>query len=353
MFDLIARAQALGASDLHLVAGAAPLARVDGEIVLLDHPPLADDAIAEMMIPLLTDAQRHELDDTWQLCFSRTIPTVGYVRVTLYYRQRRLEAAIRLGREVLPDRRALGLPPVLDELIRRPSGLFLITGPTGSGKTTTMNALIDLVNAEQRAKIVMIEDPIEYVHANRRSVVVQQEVGTDVKSFARAVVHVLRQDPDVIAIGELRDLETISAALTAAETGHLVLATLHSNDCPSTINRVVDVFPEAQQQQVRFQLSMSLRAVMNQRLLARADGRGRLLVYGLLVGTPAVASMIRDNKLAQLLSVMQSSRKDGMVVMDDLIRDAYLRAEVGYDEALSNMSDPRGLVARVTGAKLP
>lgn len=340
------KAVALQASDLHLTVGAPPIVRVHGEILLLDEPPLTPEKSKQLIYAMMSDEQVREFEREWELCFSLNLPGTGYFRVTVYYQRRSVEASIRIGREDVRPLAELGLPLILEELTRKPNGLVLITGPTGSGKTTTFNTLIDIVNRERRSKIITVEDPIEYVHANVKSIVVQQEVGTDTKSFYRALVHILRQDPDVIGVGEVRDVETIGAALTAAETGHLVVATLHSNDCPQTINRIVDVFPERQQQQIRYQLAMTLRGIINQRLLPRADEKGRIMAYSLMLANTAVQSMIRENKLTQLANVMQSGRKEGMVLLDDLLKDFYQRALISYDTAVSHASDPKVLLGR-------
>jgi twitching motility protein PilT len=344
MRRLLEKAVRAGASDLHLTVGVPPLIRRDGEIVLLDEPPLDAETAASLIQAVMTDEQIRQFEQEWELCFSTSVPGLGYFRVTVYYKQRQMEASVRIGRARVPPLRELGLPLVLEELTRKSNGLLLITGPTGAGKTTTLNTLIDVINQERRCKIITVEDPVEYLHANLKSVIVQQEVGADTRSFSRALVHILRQDPDVIGIGELRDLETISAALTAAETGHLVIGTLHANDCPQTVNRIVDVFPERQQQQVRQQLAMTLRGVINQRLLPRADGQGRVLACSLMLGNAAVGNLIRENKLSQLYNTMVSGRKEGMLVLDEMLRDLYQKALIGYDTALAHASDPRALL---------
>jgi len=338
------KAIAASASDLHLTVGAPPILRIDGEMILMDEPPLTPEHSRELIYAMMTEEQVQHFEREWELCFSMNIPGSGYFRITVYYRQRNVEAAVRIGRDEVRPIADLGLPLVLEDLTRKTNRLNLITGPTGSGKTTTLNTLIDTINRERRCKIITVEDPIEYVHKNVKSIVVQQEIGSDAKSFSKALIHILRQDPNVIGIGELRDLETIGAALIAAETGHLVIATLHSNDCPQTVNRIVDVFPERQQQQVRYQLAMTLRAIINQRLLARADEKGRVLAYSLLIGNTAVASLIRENKLAQVQNTMLSGKKEGMVVLDDTLRDLYQRAVISYDTALSHASGPGALL---------
>ena len=350
MNKLLAEAVRIGASDLHLTAGAPPFFRVNGEIVLTNYAPMAAEALKEAIFSLLNADQISTLEREWELCSSLTLPGVGYFRVTIYKQRGNFEASVRVGAGSARSFEELGLPASLADMARKTTGLILVTGPTGHGKTTTLSALIDFINKERRCKIITVEDPIEYVHANVKSVVVQQEVHADTKSFGRALVHILRQDPDVIAVGEMRDLETMSAALTAAETGHLVLATLHANDCAQAINRIVDVFPERQQGQIRFQLAMTLRCVINQRLLPRADGKGRVLAYGYLPGTAAVLNVIRENKLNQIQSVMEASKREGMVIMDEFLRDMFQKVIISYDTAVANALQPGKLLPGMTVA---
>jgi twitching motility protein PilT len=346
MNRLLGIATRMGASDLHLTVGMPPFVRIHGEIILMDEPPLDAARIRTMIDGIMNEEQRIGFERDWELCFSHFVDGLGYFRVTVYRHKGCAEAAVRLGLAELPSATDLGLPPVLDELSRKPNGLLLVTGPTGSGKTTTFNAILDMINRERRAKVITVEDPVEHHHRNLRSIVIQQEVSWDTRSFASALVHILRQDPDVIGIGELRSLDAMSAALTAAETGHLVIATLHASDCPGTIARIVDVFPEAQQQQIRVQLGLCLRGVVNLRLLPRIDRPGRILAYSVLVSTPAAANLIRENKLSQLPNVMKTSRREGMCLMDDMIRDLYQRAVIAYDVAASVVGDPAALLAR-------
>ena len=269
-------ARKLGASDVHLVRGMAPLLRITGDIQPLNGDALDEAALQLIVRGLLTDKLREQLESEWQLCFSRHWPDIGRFRVSVYMHSGCPEMSIRLCETVVRSAELLGLPPIVEELTRRPSGLILVTGPTGVGKTTTLSYMIDSINRTRRAKIVTIEDPIEFVHENHRSIVIQQEVATDVKSFRGALVHVLRQDPDVIVVGEMRDLETIETALVGAETGHLVMATLHTPDAVQTIQRVFSVFPAEQQNSITTQLSNSLQAIISQKLVPRADGTGRV-----------------------------------------------------------------------------
>jgi twitching motility protein PilT len=254
--------------------------------------------------------------------------------------------AIRLCETAIRPAAALGLPPIVDELTRLPNGLIIVTGPTGVGKTTTLNYMVDVINQNRRAKIVTIEDPVEYVHENNRSIIIQQEVQTDVKSFREALVHVLRQDPDVVVIGEMRDLETIETALTAAETGHLVLATLHTPDAVQTVQRIYSVFPAEQQNAIVVQLGSVLRAVIAQKLLPRADGQGRLLACEVLVSTPAIRTHLRERKEHQCYNEMQTGKKHQMQTMDNALLELYQRGEITYDMALTHCRDPNHLRRR-------
>lgn len=335
MDRLLVSAFQLGASDLHVIAGVPPAFRVTGEILLADEDALPQDECEAMAVSLLNDAQRHKLDRDWELCISVRHEVAGRVRVTFYRRNGITELSCRFCGSFFPTREDLGLPARIDELARKPNGLVLITGPTGAGKTTTLNYMVDLLNGERRCKILTIEDPIERVHENRRAIVVQQEVLTDVRSFNRALIHALRQDPDVICIGEMRDHETIQTALTAAETGHLVLATLHAPSVLHALERVVGIFEGNAQKQVILQLSNSLQGVISQELLPSIDRTRRVLAYELLMVTGAARAIIRDNQLHQLYTTMQLGARDGTVLMDNCLYDLYQRCLISYDTAIS------------------
>ncbi|MCK6502393.1 PilT/PilU family type 4a pilus ATPase [Myxococcota bacterium] len=341
--ELLAEARRAGASDLHLVSGRAPLVRVDGRIEPLPRPALARDELEGLLRAALSEGQWQRFQRERELCVSLELPELGFFRVNLASELGRTDASVRLGRQQVPRFDELGLPETLLEQVRRPAGLVLVTGPTGVGKTTTLNAVVGRVLAEERKKIVMIEDPIEFVHPPGRGLVVQREVGLDTAGFGPAVIHALRQDPDVIVIGEMRDLETISTALTAAETGHLVLATLHTSGATGTIHRILDVFPPAQQAQVRTQLAATLQAVLTQRLLPRAVGKGRVLAYELMVATDAIRNLVREQKVHQIPSAIQTGRSLGMRLMDHMIRDLYDAGEITWDTALSAVGDRRVL----------
>jgi twitching motility protein PilT len=323
--------------------------RIDGDIQLLPGEPLDQGQLETMLDEILNDKQRRILEEQWQLCFSRHWQDVGRCRHSIYFHAGCPEMAIRLCEIRVRSREDLGLPVAIEEFTRLPNGLVLVTGPTGTGKTTTLNFMLDVINRERRAKIVTIEDPVEFVHENQRSIIVQQEVYTDTPSFRQALVHVLRQDPDVIVVGEMRDLETIASALTAAETGHLVLATLHTPDAVQTIQRVYGVFPAEQQNNIRYQLSNAIQAIVAQVLLPRADGKGLILACEICTATPAVRKHIREGDAHLLFSEMQTGRKHSMQTMDHALLTLYQRGAITYDVAISNAREPNTIRNRATG----
>jgi len=330
----------IDASDLHLIAGVPPAFRVNGEIILADEDALTDVEITTMAGSLMNEQQRVKFEQEWELCISLLHSVAGRVRVTFYRRDGHAEMSFRFCGDRIAKRDELGLPKEIDDLARRPNGLVLITGPTGAGKTTTLNYLVDLINNERRCKIVTIEDPIEFVHQNKRAIVVQQEVLTDVRSFNRALIHVLRQDPDVIVIGEMRDHEAISTALTAAETGHLVLATMHSPNTAHALERIVGVFEGNAQRQIVLQLANALQGIISQDLLPAADRTRRVMAYELLIANNAVRNLIRDGQLHQMETTLQTSRKEGMVLMDNCLYDLYCKCLITYDTAMSRARHP-------------
>lgn len=348
--DILFQARELTASDVHLVRGVAPALRIGGEILLVKGPALTESDLRLVLDELLNDRQRQILDETMQLCFSRHFENVGRCRTSVYMHAGCPELALRLCEQTIRTRDELRLPAIVEELTRLPNGLILVTGPTGVGKTTTLNFMIDVINRERRAKIVTIEDPVEFVHENQRSIVVQQEVYTDTPSFKQALVHVLRQDPDVIVVGEMRDLDTISTALTAAETGHLVLATLHTPDAVQTIQRIFSVFPSEQQNNVKYQLSNSIQAIFAQNLLPRADGSGLILASEILTATPAVRRHIRESETHMLINEMQTGRKHQMQTMDNALLALYQRGEITYDTAISCAREPDTIRTRAGAA---
>lgn len=352
MERILRGARKLGASDVHLVRGLAPLLRRNGDLQALQGEPLDEATLRALIDDLLPPRQRELFEENWQLCFSKHWEELGRFRTSIYLHGGCPEMAIRICESAVRSSEELGLPEVIDELTRLPNGLILVTGPTGTGKTTTLNYMIDVINRGRRGKIVTIEDPVEFVHENIRSVVIQQEVQTDVHSFRDALHHVLRQDPDVIVIGEMRDLETIETALTAAETGHLVMATLHTPDAVQTIHRIYSVFPAHQQNAIIMQLASCLQAIIAQKLLPRADGQGRVLASEVCILTGAARNIIRERKEHQLYSEMQTGKKHQMRTMDSALLELYQKGEITYDQALSNAHDAAFIKHR-TGEKEP
>ena len=341
---LLSAATDFDASDLHLIAGVPPAFRVNGEIILADNDALTEQEVESMAYGVLNEQQKQKFEQEWELCISLVHGTAGRIRATFYKRNGRAEMSCRFCGDRISRREELGLPEKIDELARKPNGLVLVTGPTGAGKTTTLNYMVDLINSERRCKIVTIEDPIEFVHANKRAIVVQQEVLTDVRSFNRALIHVLRQDPDVIVVGEMRDYEAISTALTAAETGHLVLATMHSPSVSHALERIVGVFEGSAQRQIVLQLSNALQGIIAQELLPAADRTRRVLAYELIVANSAVRNLIRENQLHHLENTIQTGRKEGMTLMDNCLYDLYCKALITYDTALSRARHPEHIV---------
>jgi twitching motility protein PilT len=342
-----------GASDLHITAGECPKLRIDGAI--------ANSSVDEILAPkdtlqltysILTENQKKRFENEDELDFSFGIQNLSRFRANAFRQRGCVALAIRQVPFQIRSLDELSVPPVLAKLAERPRGLVLVTGPTGSGKSTTLAAMIDKINRERRGHILTIEDPIEFIHRHQGCMVNQREVGADTKSFSQALKYALRQDPDVILVGEMRDLETIQAALTISETGHLCLATLHTNSAAESINRIIDVFPSHQQSQVRAQLAFVLEGVVTQTLLPRARGKGRMVATEVMICTPAVRACIRDDKIHQIYSVMQAGKKHGMQTLNDSLYQLYMQREVALDDCLKASSDPAEFL-RMVGEPVP
>lgn len=336
LFDLAFERRA---SDIHITEHASPALRLDGELVTLPLAPLSRAETKQLVYSLLTDQQKTQFERDLELDFSIDIQHLGRFRVNVHKQRGSVEAAFRLVHSQIPSLEQLGLPPVVAELARKPNGLVLVTGPTGVGKTTTLASMVDLINNERSNLIVVIEDPIEYLHQNKQSIIKQREVHSDTRSFSGALIRALRQDPDVIVVGEMRDHETISTALTAAETGHLVLATLHTPDAAQTCDRILDVFPPHQQAEVKIQLADCLQGVISQQLLPRRDGPGRILAYEIMVATPAIRNHIREHATEQIHTVLQTGAQHGMCTMDACLKSLYDRKLIAYETAVSHVKN--------------
>jgi twitching motility protein PilT len=325
-----------GASDLHLTSDMPPILRIDGELTPLNEPPFSADELKKIIYGLMSDTQKTVFEEEKELDFSLAILGLDRFRVNVHNQRCCVEAAFRHVPMSIPTLDELGLPAVASTLARKMEGLVLLTGPTGMGKSTTLAAMVQMINNERRCMIMSIEDPIEFIHTNKKSIIKQREVYRDTHSFPEALKRCLRQDPDVIVVGEMRDLETISTALTAAETGHLVFATLHTPDAPQTVERIIDVFPPHQQHQVRQQLSAALQGVLSQRLLPKAGGKGRVLAVEVMTATPAIRNLIREGAVEQMITAIQTGAQYGMRTMDRSLKDHLEAGRITYETAISH-----------------
>src|SRR2546428_1202764 len=360
--ELLHRLSELGGSDLHITTGTAPLVRVHGEIRPLDgYRPLNSSETKQLAYSVLTDAQKHRFEENLELDFSFGVKGLSRFRANIFNQRGAVGAVFRAIPYEIKSFEELGLPAVVKDLCKKPRGMVLVTGPTGSGKSTTLAAMIDKVNKERHEHILTIEDPIEFLHNHKSCIVNQREVNADTKGFAQALRTALRQDPDVVLVGEMRDLETIESALRIAETGHLTFATLHTNSAVSTINRIIDVFPSMQQAQVRAQLSMVVEGILCQALLPRADGRGRAMVMEVLVPNAAIRNLIREDKIHQIYSAMQTgTSQTGMQTFNQALANAYFQKLITLDMALSRTSNAdelqdminRGVTSPTPGGKV-
>ena len=348
--DLLMEMVQRGSSDVHICVGVPPIIRVDGQLMALNYEKFNAMQTQRMMYDILSDEQIQRFEETWELDLSYSLEKVSRFRVNIFKDKGSVAGAFRLIPMKIPTIRELGLPLVLETITRRPRGLVLVTGPTGSGKSTSLAAMVNQINTERSVHVITIEDPIEYLHQHRFSIINQREVGQDTKEFANALRAALREDPDVILVGEMRDLETMSNAIRAAETGHLVFATLHTNSAASTVDRVVDSFPASQQEQIRLMLSNSLEAVLCQQLLPRAGMPGRVCCMEIMIATPAIRNLIREAKSHQITSIIQTSANVGMQTMDQNLRDLYQKGIITYDEAMARAMSQEELKNMITSA---
>lgn len=341
--ELLSVAKLKGASDLHITVGIPPKCRINGELKNLDYPKFSPSDTNELISPMLTEHFKDVLESKGEVDFSYSIARLGRYRVNVFKQRGSYAMVIRLVGVVIPTPESLGVPESVISLTKKKRGLVLVTGPTGSGKSTSLASLIDVINSNYNTHIITLEDPIEYLHQHKNSVVNQREIGLDTDSYANALRAALREDPDVILVGEMRDLDTISIAITAAETGHLVFSTLHTIGAASTIDRIIDVFPPHQQQQIRIQLASVLESVVSQQLIPTSDGKGRVAAFEVLHANSAVKNLIREAKLHQISTIIQTNKKQGMMTMDDAIYELYLRRQIDAEKALNFSQDPIAL----------
>jgi len=345
--EILTVAKEAGASDVHLTVGIPPKMRVNGNLVTMDFPKMLPADTLDVILSIMTESQRERYEEKGEYDMSYAVPNVARYRVNAFKQRGSAALAFRVVATEIPSPEKLGVPTSVVDLYQRKRGLILVTGPTGSGKSTTLAAIIDKVNSNRDAHIITLEDPIEYLHQHKMSMVNQREIGLDTENYANALRAALREDPDVILVGEMRDFETISVAITAAETGHLVLSTLHTIGAASTIDRVIDVFPPHQQQQIRVQLSNVLEAVISQQLIPTSDGRGRCAAFEVMHANHAVRNLIREGKSHQLQSIMQTNRKIGMITMDDAILQLYYDGKIDRELAIQFAQDVDGMEQKI------
>ena len=341
--DLLCEAQSMKASDLHITVGVPPKVRVHGNLVTLNYPSLTPQDAEELLLPILETRQKEIFDECGEVDFALNFGDRDRCRANVYRQKSMMAGAFRIINSKIPRTEDLGIPWSVTDLHTRNNGLILVTGPTGSGKSTTLASIINLINKNRDCHIITLEDPIEYVHDHKRSIVNQREMGTDSKSYADALRAALREDPDVILVGEMRDLETISIAVTAAETGHLVFSTLHTIGSAATIDRIIDVFPLSQQEQIRIQLSTVLQGVISQRLIPNAENNGRVAAFEVMLACPAIQNLIRENKTYQIQSVLQTNRQMGMQTLDNALYDLYVNGKIAKTEAIRYAIEPSAM----------
>jgi len=351
LYDLLRMMIEKNASDLHITTGSPPRLRIDGKLVNIDHPPLTPADTKALCYSVLTDAQKHKFEENNELDLSFGIKGISRFRANIFMQRGAVAGAFRTIPFEIRGFKELGLPEITNEIVKKPRGLVLVTGPTGSGKSTTLAAIVDKINSERSDHIITIEDPIEYLHPHKKCLINQREINSDTESFRTALRYVLRQDPDVVLIGEMRDLETIEAALTVSETGHLTLATLHTNSAIQTINRIIDVFPPHQQEQIRVQLSFVLEGIFAQQLIPKKSGQGRVLAVEVLIPNPAIRNLIREDKIHQIYSMMQTGQAThGMQTMNQSLFDLYMRGLISYEDAVGRSPIPDEIIAMIQKA---
>ena len=345
--EIMRTAKEAGASDVHITVGIPPKMRVNGNLITMNYSKMMPADTLEVLLEIMTETQRERFEDRGEYDMSFSIPELGRYRVNAYKQRGSVALALRLVGTQVPSPESLGVPESVINLYERKRGLILVTGPTGSGKSTTLAAVIDKINNNRDAHVITLEDPIEYLHQHKMAMVNQREIGLDSQSYANALRAALREDPDVILVGEMRDFETISVAITAAETGHLVLSTLHTIGAASTVDRVIDVFPPHQQQQIRVQFANVLEAVISQQLIPTMDGRGRVAAFEVMHANHAVRNLIREGKSHQLVSVMQTNRKMGMITMDESITQLFYEGKIDREMAIQFAQDPDGMQNKI------
>jgi twitching motility protein PilT len=342
--ELLTKTSEMDASDLHLTVGVPPTVRVNGFLTKLDYPELTENDAYEMLYSILNNEQRKKFEEIKEIDFSIEIVNVARFRVNVFQHRRGIAGAFRLIPEEIKTLEELGLPTSIEEFAMKPKGLVLLTGPTGCGKSTTISSLIDIINQTQKLHIITIEDPIEFIHEHKNCIIDQREIGAHTHSFANALRVVLREDPDVILVGEMRDLDTISMAVTAAETGHLVFSTIHTNSAAESVERIIDVFPSHQQRQIRIQLAESLLGVITQALLPNIDQTGRVPAVEIMKATPAIRNIIREERIHMIPATIQASRQHGMQTMDQCLRELYQKHLIDRETALFRAVDPKFVI---------
>lgn len=345
--DLLKEANERKASDLHITVGVPPKCRINGALIDMNYERLLPKDTHALLDPIITGRTKEVLEEKGEVDLSYSIAGVGRYRVNVFKQRGSYAAVMRIVGTRIPKPEELSIPSSVVELTKKKRGLILVTGPTGSGKSTTLASLLNEINNQHNAHIITLEDPIEYLHTHNKAIINQREIGLDTLSYSNALRAALREDPDIILVGEMRDLDTISIAITAAETGHLVLSTLHTTGAANTIDRVIDVFPPHQQQQIRVQLASVLESVISQQLIPTIDNKGRIAVYEVMHGTPAIKNLVREGKTHQIPSIIQTNKKLGMQTMDDAIFDLYLRNKISSEKAISFAADPGALERKI------